>query len=114
LFTCDSRDLRVVLEIDDDRVAFVVAAQPGGCYECRVAGRPVGLAPAGLVGRERVEDRLLEHAGVLDATQLLPGAARCAAVPHDPPAGSGEDLHVQLAEAGRHRDGLADETGRDV
>ena len=91
-----------------------MAAQPGGRCQRGVAGRPVGLAPARLVGRERVQDRLLEQPGMLGAAQLLPGAGRCAAVPRDAPAGGGEDLHVQLAEAGRHGHGLADQAGRDA
>ena len=51
---------------------------------------------------------------MLGAAQLLPGAGRRAAVPGDPPAGGGEDLDVQLAEAGRDGHGLADEAGRDA
>ena len=57
---------------------------------------------------------MLKQPGVLGAAQLLPGAGRCAAVPRDAPAGGGEDLHVQLAEAGRHGHGLADQAGRDA
>jgi hypothetical protein len=114
LFTWDPRDLRVVLEIDDDRAALVVAAQPSSGCQRRVAERPVGLAPARLVGRKRIEDRLLEQPGMLGAAQLLAGAGRRAAVARDSPAGGGEDLDVQLAEAGRDGHGLASQSGRDA
>ncbi len=57
---------------------------------------------------------MLEQPGVLGAAQLLPGAGGSAAVARDAPAGGGEDLHVQLAEAGRHGHALPDQAGRDA
>ncbi len=77
-----------------------MAAQPRGLLERLVAGRPVGLAPARLVGRERIQDRLLKQPRVPWAAQRLPAASRRAAMTPNASAGRGEDLQMQLAEAG--------------
>jgi len=78
----------VSIEIDDHGAALVVAAQPRGLRERCVSGRPVGLAPARLVGRERAEDRLFEQQGVLTAAQQLPGAGRRSSVARDSATGA--------------------------
>ena len=91
-----------------------MAAQPRGLGARLVAGRPVGLAPAWLVGRERVKDRLLEHPGVLVCAQELARARRRAAMARDPAAGRRADLQVQLAEPGGDGYGLPHQAGRDA
>ena len=96
----DARDPRVVLEIDDDarrrrgRAAgrpAASAASPGGRLALRRHGRSVVNASSTACSSSRACSAV---------RSMLPGAGRGAAMARDAPPGGGEDLQVQLAEAG--------------